>query len=458
MADVPNSRKRIAFVVVALGCIVIWMTATWWHRSHLTVAPSIFRIEGDSMSPALMGLHSQICCPNCQFTLNVSTSPPAKAMAVCVNCSHLFPYPQHATVVHGDVVQLTPWEPNGKRWDLVALTVPSEPTKPIVKRLVGFPNESIAIKNGELYVNGRLQSKSKEQFDAVKTLVHDATYIGRVEPCRWRTNGGWSWNASASLWTHDAPKPAANMPKSASPDDWSWLEYQHSQDFLGPRAPAPLPIMDVNSLDQWDSRALHAVDDILVEVVFAIPTDRHNNAKLSSGWIVQLHRAAVTAELEVHAENQKMELRINGRKEREWTAGPTIRKLELGLVDRRILLFVNDQEMAAVACPARVESQESTSWSTPVRIGGRGGKLDVTTLRLWRDAYWLPGEEHRPARHLRHNVLGADQYFVLGDNAARSRDSRWFGPVPKSNILGGIQDVKPGKFEWKHQSLRQRNQ
>lgn len=411
------------------------------------------------MSPALVGLHSQICCPNCQFTLNVSTSPPAKALVVCVNCGHQFPYPQHASLVHGDVVQLKPWERNGKRWDLVALTIPGEPTKPIVKRLVGFPNESITIQDGELYVNGRLQSKSKQQFDAVKTLVHDAKYIGRVEPCRWRTNGGWSWNSSDSLLTHDAPKPTANMPETASPDDWSWLEYQHSQDFFGPRVTAPVPIMDVNSLDQWDSRALHAVDDILVEVEFVIPTDRsHNNhAMLSSDWIVQLHRAAITAELEIHVADQRMELRINGQKEREWTANPTIRKIELGLVDRRILLFGNNQEMAAVPCPANADSQESTSSATPVRIGVRGGKLKLTTLRLWRDVYWLPSDESRTENHLRNDVLAADQYFVLGDHAARSRDSRWFGPVPKSNLLGRIQDVKPGKFEWKRRSLPLQN-
>lgn len=33
---------------------------------------------------------------------------------------------------------------------------------------------------------------------------------------------------------------------------------------------------------------------------------------------------------------------------------------------------------------------------------------------------------------------GPDEYFVLGDNAARSRDSRRFGPVPAARIQGVV--------------------
>ncbi len=33
-------------------------------------------------------------------------------------------------------------------------------------------------------------------------------------------------------------------------------------------------------------------------------------------------------------------------------------------------------------------------------------------------------------------ILGADEYFVMGDNREASLDSRGFGPVPKRLIIG----------------------
>lgn len=45
--------------------------------------------------------------------------------------------------------------------------------------------------------------------------------------------------------------------------------------------------------------------------------------------------------------------------------------------------------------------------------------------------------------------LGAGQYFLLGDNRLDSRDSRYFGPVPRANIIGQAQFVvwPVGNFE-----------
>lgn len=50
-----------------------------------------------------------------------------------------------------------------------------------------------------------------------------------------------------------------------------------------------------------------------------------------------------------------------------------------------------------------------------------------------------PGSSENPEAVTVH--LGPGQYFLLGDNRSNSRDSRYFGPVPRANIIGQAQYV-----------------
>ena len=68
---------------------------------------------------------------------------------------------------------------------------------------------------------------------------------------------------------------------------------------------------------------------------------------------------------------------------------------------------------------------------SPLAIGVQGARVVVRDLKLYRDIYYR-SNGGQPLQ------LGADEYFMLGDNSANSFDSRsWTIPgVPERNFLG----------------------
>ncbi|HOK80171.1 MAG TPA: signal peptidase I [bacterium] len=54
------------------------------------------------------------------------------------------------------------------RWEVIIFKYPEDPSKYFVKRLVGLPGESLIIKNGSVYING----KSMQQPEYVSTPLY----------------------------------------------------------------------------------------------------------------------------------------------------------------------------------------------------------------------------------------------------------------------------------------------
>ena len=63
-----------------------------------------------------------------------------------------------------------------KRWEVAVFHFPGEPSQAYVKRVVGLPGESIRIKGGDIFVDGKIVRKSLAEIRAMRILVHDSRF------------------------------------------------------------------------------------------------------------------------------------------------------------------------------------------------------------------------------------------------------------------------------------------
>jgi signal peptidase I len=120
-----------------------------------------------------------------------------------------------------------------KRWDVIVFKFIEKARQNYIKRCVGLPNETIRVKEGDIFVRSTPDSpfeiarKPPHVMSAMMQLVNDTKYVpisfakGKV-PCPWQpqelAESGWESDWSSGKWTATG--------KQQKPDT-SWLRYYH---------------------------------------------------------------------------------------------------------------------------------------------------------------------------------------------------------------------------------------
>lgn len=406
----------ICAAVVLLGCL---------FRYQGLLLP--VRIAGGSMAEHLLGAHRQITCAECRFAFrcDVARDPPL-GEAVCPNCGYPS-NPIRAAELHpGECVLIDRWAylaGRPARGDLVAFRAPPDGQRLSVKRVVGLPQESLTIRDGELFVDGAILRKTIREGTDRAIVVHDDACRPPNLPERWQAdrqpNG---WNATPVGYTF-------HPPAGADATSFDWLMYRHWRCYAGPyERTEEVPVADQDSYNQGLSRSLREVIDVFFRC----------HIFLGANAVVALlaHDGRECFQVNIEADRWRLFRGEHVLLERLWPSprpsAPANCELVFGLLDQQVILAVDGTEL--VRYPYDPSDRPRQPTSRPLGIGARGGVIAVERLAVYRDVYyrnaWPTAEFH----------LRPDEYLVLGDNVPVSEDSRhWRQPgLHHKAILGKV--------------------
>jgi signal peptidase I len=463
-----------------------------------------FAVPTGAMAETVLGYHKDVTCPECghQFAVNCSLEVEPKERdrilvesCTCPNCRANIRMLAPTPGVKDDmrpiyetqsgerilVSKLSTGDYGGppKRFDIVVFRFPEAVEKGnwsvmYVERLIGLPGETVAIREGKLYVLPPDKSpkyddsgvnpndlwkpehlhvdddaalakfpgaftilrKSPDLVLAQRQLVYDNDHHpANQKTPRWQGDG---WNVDGNSLRHAGEKR-------------DWLRYQHLL-----RDDKPHLITDFSGYNSGQAREQGErwVGDLMIECEASLePSAEELTLQLARGpdhFRARFDPKTGRCTLLRVSDDKEVPLATEQTKLRSGT-----HRIRFANVDARLLVWVDDQ--LPFGDGVTYEPAESLGpWIndfTPAAIGASGG-VALSKLKLWRDVYYttgVPGENLITDEMVFERGVGSDpkppvrtfyvhpgHYLALGDNSAASADGRYWGLVPERLYIGRV--------------------
>jgi len=391
------------------------------------------RIAGDSMATSLLGRHLQINCDQCNFTFFCGIGWIGQnQQGTCPNCGSEDNPLRTAQVRKGKrvFIQRTAFfHRNPHRWEIVALKNPSSGNQLQVKRIVGLSGEQISIRHGDIYANGMIVRKSLEQLKSLAILVYDDRFPGRPNESstRFTPHGRWHRDDLGYLVNSRLNRHST---RSSEPEILSYRHFECTPDAIHDQQGSH--ITDYYGFNSLLSTRRHYVTDILLELQIQF---------LQTGILkINLHDGMVPWQISIDTGRQSVSAFSS---DQLVSTAPCKLSLQTTLLvdvatcDQRLLVAIDGKTILAL--PYNPDPTQFTPVTQPIGfLADDHLKARLSQLRIFRDIYYL--DPHGANQNWQAaQALEQDEYFLLGDNAPISQDSRatdW--RVRRRHLLGRV--------------------
>jgi signal peptidase I len=494
---VNSRREMIESFVVMLVAFLVW-----------SIEAEGFVIPTGSMAPTLLGRHKEVTCPECRHVYLVNADSEVDSngsgastgirvtWGTCENCR--FPTRiDDVPSLSGDRIYTMnrglalPFVPQAgsvgpRRWEVTVFRLPEEPEVRYIKRMVGLPNETLRIHQGDLWRKSHdggwferllrplshqnaMRQIVYDDANRAKSLQNDPRWRRWVSPDQgWRETSEGTYQIDQTTESGSASGNAGELRyRHVVPEPQQWREIAAGEPLSSP--PRPSLITDFSSYntdlsDQAQHRPRAAarpwfqpnwVGDLILscKIKPAAATGRFEIELIKGGFSNRCVIDLATGLAELYHDEDRL-----GEPTKTKASEPGEHSITFANVDDRLTLIVDGQtpfgdglsHSANEPIPGAVPTPEDLE---PVRIKGVGANLELSGLLLQRDIHYTiaPGladiaqlDDLRFANaHMLFEILsdparlaglgqpaprdfdlGEGRYMMLGDNSPWSRDSR----------------------------------
>lgn len=478
--DKGAAKSSHGSVKETIESILIAFIFAFMFRAFVVEA---FVIPTGSMATTLLGAHMRFTCDDCghEFKVNYSATGEGDNMVIpshypgnpkltCENCAFVFEE-ETPKIDYGDRILVLKYQyllEDPQRWDVVVFKSPAEPTKydysqNYIKRLVGRPNESIMILDGDVYVGGKdqsrelftVQTKPRVVQEALWRIVYDNDHHPQGLPRKSRAwkqpwtpvDGGSGWNLGDSVqngrvfqFDNAAGSGAIAFNRDGGPAGMNLIDWLGYDQLVGNSSKRDLTDLKLDLFYERKSGdgplrlKLSKFDDTFIAEIDADSATLIRKNKASGETViardVPLPSVSGPFRIELMNVDYQVTLRVDGQDIIQTTPQDY-------RPDVPALLALYGINAFSANPAAEIEAERQTS--------------EISHVRLWRDIYYL--NRDRPAANFwgsPDNIihLGPDEFFVLGDNSQISGDSRyWQTPIklPHEDLDVGAGKV-PARF------------